>query len=405
MEARVFLSTSQFHYPNFSSSSGLVGNGFGGSITSGNKLRLTDNVLYEARSVWRSTPVAIDQFRSTFSYRANSGDSADGFCFVIQNGPTTALGNNGLSLAYEGIDHSGAACFNIYNHHAYGSKFGFATNGEEPPTNTDMAPIDLHSGHLFHLTVKYDGNELYCGISDATDRSKVFSVTKKLDLAAALGSDTAIVGFTASTGDHASTQDITSWDFSGSTLATPTIVDDATANPNPVTGASTGLDVLGADDLGESNLTYTWSLVSKPQGAANPKFSSNGTNSAKSITVQFFKAGDYTFRCTITDTTGGSVFSDVAVTVQQTASTLRMNPHAQKVDHGQTVQYRTTVLDQFNESMVTQPKVTYFIASGEGTIDPDSGLFTASGNIHGHVDVGARAAGVSGTVGVTVRDA
>jgi hypothetical protein len=402
MEARVLLSTSQFHYPDFSSSSGLVGNGFGGSITSGNKLRLTDSVLYEARSVWRSTPVAIGQFKSTFSYRASSGDSADGFCFVIQNGPTTALGNDGLSLAYEGIDHSGAACFNLYNHHAYGSKFGFATNGEEPPTNTDMAPIDLHSGHLFHLTVKYDGSELYCGISDATDRRKVFSVTKKVDLAAALGSDTAIVGFTASTGDHASTQDITSWDFSGSPLSPPTIVNEPSAKPNPVTGTSTDLDVLGGDDAGESSLIYTWSLVSKPGGAADPKFSSNGTNGAKSITAQFFKAGDYVFRCTITDAVGGSVSGDVTVTVQQTASALRMNPHAQKVKHGETIQFRTTVLDQFNQTMVTQPKVTYFIASGEGTIDPDTGLFTASGNIRGHVDVGARAAGLSGKVGVTV---
>jgi hypothetical protein len=402
MEARLFLSTSQFHYPDFSSTSGLVGNGFSGSITSGTRLRLTDGANYQARSVWHSTPVAVGQFRSTFSYRVESGNTADGFCFVVQNGPTTAIGNDGLSLGYEGIDHSGAACFNLFNYGAYGSKFGFASNGEEPPTNADMSPIDLHSGHLFHLTVKYDGTTLYCGISDATDRSKVFSVTKTIDLAAALGSQTAVVGFTAATGDHVSTQDITSWDFSGNTLSPPTLVHDASANPDPVNGNSTHLDVLGDDDAGESSLKYTWSLISKPAGAANPKFSANGTNGAKSITAQFFKAGDYTFRCTIVDATGGSVFSDVTITVNQTASALRMNPHAQKVTHGQTIQYRTTVLDQFNESMILQPKVTYFIASGEGTIDADTGLFTASGNIRGHVDVGARTGGLTGTVGVTV---
>ena len=39
----------------------------------------------------------------------------------------------------------------------------------------------------------------------------------------------------------------------------PTVAQPAAANPNPVTGTTTNLSVLGADDGGEANLTYTWS--------------------------------------------------------------------------------------------------------------------------------------------------
>jgi hypothetical protein len=40
----------------------------------------------------------------------------------------------------------------------------------------------------------------------------------------------------------------------------PTVASPASASPNPVTGTTTALSVLGADDTGESSLRYTWSL-------------------------------------------------------------------------------------------------------------------------------------------------
>ncbi len=43
-----------------------------------------------------------------------------------------------------------------------------------------------------------------------------------------------------------------------STNQPPTIPSPPIASPNPVTGTSTSLSVLGADDGGESNLTYYW---------------------------------------------------------------------------------------------------------------------------------------------------
>jgi len=43
----------------------------------------------------------------------------------------------------------------------------------------------------------------------------------------------------------------------------PTVATAAAASPAEVTGTTTTLSVLGADDGGQSNLTYTWSLLAE----------------------------------------------------------------------------------------------------------------------------------------------
>src|SRR5262249_40566492 len=60
--------------------------------------------------------------------------------------------------------------------------------------------------------------------------------------------------------------------------AAPTVATAASATPNPTGGTSTGLAVLGGDDFGESNLTYTWSVNGTPPAPVN--FTANGTNAA-----------------------------------------------------------------------------------------------------------------------------
>jgi hypothetical protein len=91
------------------------------------------------------------------------------------------------------------------------------------------------------------------------------------------------------------------------------------ASATPVTGGKTNLSVLGSIPDGEATLKYTWSVQSKPGGAADPTFSVNGTNAAKNTTATFpaQASGTYVFRVTITDQTGLlSATSDVNVTVQ-----------------------------------------------------------------------------------------
>ncbi|MDP9173513.1 MAG: autotransporter-associated beta strand repeat-containing protein, partial [Planctomycetota bacterium] len=78
------------------------------------------------------------------------------------------------------------------------------------------------------------------------------------------------------------------------TNAAPTVATAASASPSTVTGTSSALSVLGADDGGESNLTYTWLATAKPAGST-PVYSLNGTNAAKNSTVTFDRYGSYTF--------------------------------------------------------------------------------------------------------------
>ena len=53
------------------------------------------------------------------------------------------------------------------------------------------------------------------------------------------------------------------------------------------------LSVLGADALGASSLTYSWTVTAVPSGAAQPRFNDNDDNTAQNSTVTISKAGSY----------------------------------------------------------------------------------------------------------------
>jgi hypothetical protein len=95
----------------------------------------------------------------------------------------------------------------------------------------------------------------------------------------------------------------------------PSVTSAAAASPNPVTGATVALGVLGADDGGEASLTYTWRVTHKPPGSSAPNFSVNGTNAAKNTTVTFSQKGYYSFDVAITDAQGHTMVSSVGTNV------------------------------------------------------------------------------------------
>ena len=139
--------------------------------------------------------------------------------------------------------------------------------------------------------------------------------------------------FTAPETTASGTVKATSGSFIGSSTVSvtnhaPTVPTPASATPSPVTGTTTALSVLGADqDTGESSLTYTWAATTLPNGAAAPTFSvsgsSNGTNAAKNATATFSAAGTYVFTVTIADPGGLTATSTVTVTVNQTLTASR----------------------------------------------------------------------------------
>ncbi|MFT3785478.1 MAG: glycosyl hydrolase [Tepidisphaeraceae bacterium] len=152
--------------------------------------------------------------------------------------------------------------------------------------------------------------------------------------------------------------------------ATPTISVAAVANPNPVTGTSAALSVLGADDGGEANLTYTWSVLSKPTGASDPMFSLNGTNAAKSSVVTFSKAGTYTLLVSALDGSGLGVNSSVSVNVNQTF--VGIAAASGSIAAGTSI--AVTGADQFGGAMSLGGTATW--SSSVGSIT-QSGIFTA----------------------------
>jgi hypothetical protein len=175
----------------------------------------------------------------------------------------------------------------------------------------------------------------------------------------------------------------------------PTVATAAAANPNSVAGTTSALTVLGSDDGGEANLTYTWTAATVPSGAAQPTYSVNGTNAAKNTTATFSKAGSYTLRATIADGYGQTVTSSVSVTVNQTLTSITVSPASVILAVGGHQQFTATGKDQFGGNLSPQPSFTW--SSNFGTID-SSGYFTASasfptivtatnGSIHGTANV------------------
>jgi hypothetical protein len=182
----------------------------------------------------------------------------------------------------------------------------------------------------------------------------------------------------------------------------PTVATSASANPNPVTGTTANLSVLGADDTGEASLTYAWSLKSGPASASAPAFSANGTNAAKNTTVTFAQAGSYTFQVAITDPANLTTSSTVTVTVNQTLNSLTVSPASSSLIDNGTQQFSATALDQFGKALAGQPTFSWSL-TGIGSLNstglyaaPSSGsgsaiVTAASGTVHANASVNVAA--------------
>jgi hypothetical protein len=179
----------------------------------------------------------------------------------------------------------------------------------------------------------------------------------------------------------------------------PTVATAASASPSIVTGTTTTLSVLGADDGGESNLTYTWSTTGTPP--ATVQLSANGTNAAKSTAAAFSAAGTYDFMVTITDAEGLSTTSSVDVTVAQSVTGLTIAPDAATVNEGATQQFVASATDQFGDSMAA-PALLWSIKSGNGSVS-SSGLCTG-GSTFGSTTVAAKSGGVQALAAITTPD-
>ena len=177
----------------------------------------------------------------------------------------------------------------------------------------------------------------------------------------------------------------------------PTVATAASATPSPVTGTTCNLSVLGADDAGESNLTYTWATMGSPPAAV--AFSLNGSNAAKNSTATFSKAGNYSFQVTITDAGGLTVTSSVNVTVSQTFTAIAVSPASTNLEAGGSQQFTATAEDQFGAALATQPGFTW--AASAGSISAN-GLLAAPDTSVASGTATASSGGVNGSATFTV---
>jgi uncharacterized repeat protein (TIGR03806 family) len=190
---------------------------------------------------------------------------------------------------------------------------------------------------------------------------------------------------------------IASW-IGSLTSQSPSVVTGASASPNPVTGTTSALTVLGSDPAGASTLTYSWAATGTPPAAV--AFSPNGTNAAHATTATFTKAGTYVLQATLRDGGGFTAISSLTVTVVQTLTTLSVTPATIAVAPNGAQPFSATAKDQFGTALLSQPAVAWTV-SGGGTISA-AGMFTAGASAGGPFTVTASAAAVHGTAQVTV---
>ncbi len=175
----------------------------------------------------------------------------------------------------------------------------------------------------------------------------------------------------------------------------PTVATAARTSASQVTGKAVTLSVLGRDDAGEAQLSYTWAAAAPPAGVS---FSANGSNAAKNTTVTFTKAGAYTLVVTIRDADGLTATSTVSLMVSQTLTRVAVSPAT--AAPRATQQLTASALDQFGNALAKQPAFTWTRVRGIGSVST-TGLFRAPAGT-GTATVRASVGTLSGTGTVTV---
>jgi hypothetical protein len=206
---------------------------------------------------------------------------------------------------------------------------------------------------------------------------------------------TANVGLAASANFNSQ---LTTATFNGVSVNTgPAVAQAAAASPNPVTGTTTGLSVLGVENGNDSGLTYTWAATG-PAGVTYTG-TTNGTNAAKNITANFTQAGSYNFTVTITDLGGLATTSSVAVNVQQTPTGVIVTPSTATVAPGGQQPFSASATDQFGNA-ISSPTFNWQITGSGNSID-GTGLATL-GSTAGTYTVTATLGSASNNASVTV---
>jgi hypothetical protein len=329
-------------------------------------------------------------------YQINCGGGATGSFTADQFASGGTAYTASVNVATSGISHAAPAA--VYQSERYGNHsytFGGLTAGASYTARLHFAETKWTTSGARVFNVSINGAQ----------------VLSNFDIFAAAGSNTALVrdfSAVASSSGQITIQYVTVVDnakssgieilTSTSSNQAPTIATAAAASPNPTSGSSSSLSVLGADDGGEPNLTYTWATSGSPPAPVS--FSVNGTNAAKSTTASFSRAGTYALIVTVVDAGGASTSSNLSVVVNQKLTRINVTPASAQVATGGTQQFLATALDQFGNALATQPSIAWSV-SGGGTINATGG-FTAGSSSGGPFTVNATSGSSVGSASVSV---
>ncbi len=187
----------------------------GATVTSGGLLQVTDGGSGEARSGWFNTQVPVGTFVTDFTFQQLSANG-DGMTFAIQGKGINAVGGNGGGLGYQYLTPSVAVKFDLFSNSTEGpDSTGVYTDGASPTVPaTDMTSsgVNLHSGHVMHAHIVYDGTNLTLTLTD-TLTSAVFSQAFPVNIPSTIGGSSAYVGFTGGTGGSTAIQNVLSWSY------------------------------------------------------------------------------------------------------------------------------------------------------------------------------------------------
>ena len=190
------------------------------------------------------------------SFNSSSGsDSAAAWVEISTSGSSPKVSQQGVIhpaagvntyFAAIGVDASGDL-FMTYNQSSATQYMSMYVTGRvaSDPANTMETPVEVEAGNTT-LSPGRAGD--YNGIALDPSSSNSYWAAGEY----------ALSGASASWG---------TWITQFLLGAGPLVASPASASPNPVTGTTTGLSVLGQDAAGQSSLTYTWSVISQPSGA------------------------------------------------------------------------------------------------------------------------------------------